>query len=221
VANGDGGESPIICWARTAVKQITKFTDLVRLARLGRDNALIWLSRAARRVGKVLRLPLETPDLARRIEIVSGSGCSNPRHRAGNKCALCVDLLGRALPDAALQNWTGAAGRRFQCRQSPTSRRTWRWKNGALLYRDVSYTEPAAWFEVAPGQLESTKTALAQHLAGFLSDIEVTREFAPSTNGTKVPLNIIRRKGTKLDGSNPTLLYGRWLRSQHVADLRL
>jgi prolyl oligopeptidase len=36
----------------------------------------------------------------------------------------------------------------------------------------------------------------------------VTREFAASKDGTKVPLNIIRRKGTKLDGNNPTLLYG-------------
>jgi prolyl oligopeptidase len=34
------------------------------------------------------------------------------------------------------------------------------------------------------------------------------REFATSKDGTKVPLNIIRRKGTKLDGRNPTLLTG-------------
>ena len=40
------------------------------------------------------------------------------------------------------------------------------------------------------------------------ADIEVTREFATSKDGTKIPLNIVRRKGTKLDGQNPTLLYG-------------
>jgi prolyl oligopeptidase len=39
-------------------------------------------------------------------------------------------------------------------------------------------------------------------------DAEVVREFAVSKDGTRVPLNIIRRKGTKLDGTNPTLLYG-------------
>jgi prolyl oligopeptidase len=37
--------------------------------------------------------------------------------------------------------------------------------------------------------------------------VEVVREFATSRDGTKVPLNILRRKGTKLDGKNPTLLY--------------
>jgi prolyl oligopeptidase len=38
-------------------------------------------------------------------------------------------------------------------------------------------------------------------------DIEVVREFATSKDGTKVPVNILRRKGLKLDGNNPTLLY--------------
>lgn len=38
------------------------------------------------------------------------------------------------------------------------------------------------------------------------SDIEVVREFATSKDGTQVPLNILRRKGTPLDGNNPTLL---------------
>ena len=39
-------------------------------------------------------------------------------------------------------------------------------------------------------------------------DIEVVREFATSKDGTKVPLNILRKKGLKRDGRNPTLLYG-------------
>ena len=39
-------------------------------------------------------------------------------------------------------------------------------------------------------------------------DVEVVREFATSRDGTRVPVNIIRRKGVKLDGSHPTLLYG-------------
>ena len=39
-------------------------------------------------------------------------------------------------------------------------------------------------------------------------DAEVVRDFAISKDGTRVPVNIIRRKGLKLDGTNPTLLYG-------------
>jgi hypothetical protein len=36
----------------------------------------------------------------------------------------------------------------------------------------------------------------------------VVREFATSKDGTKVPVNILFRKGTKRDGNNPTLAYG-------------
>ena len=40
------------------------------------------------------------------------------------------------------------------------------------------------------------------------NDMEVVRVMARSRDGTQVPVNIIRRKGVALDGSNPTLLYG-------------
>jgi prolyl oligopeptidase len=40
------------------------------------------------------------------------------------------------------------------------------------------------------------------------ADADVTRVFATSKDGTRVPVNIIMKKGTKLDGSNPALLYG-------------
>ena len=38
-------------------------------------------------------------------------------------------------------------------------------------------------------------------------DYEVKQEFVPSKDGTKVPMFIVHKKGLKLDGQNPTLLY--------------
>src|SRR5438552_9439810 len=61
VANGDGGDfahyllGPDRTW-----KQITQFSDQIKAARLGRDNALYLLSRAGAPRGKILRLPLDT-----------------------------------------------------------------------------------------------------------------------------------------------------------------
>lgn len=39
-------------------------------------------------------------------------------------------------------------------------------------------------------------------------DFEVSQKFFASKDGTKVPVFIVHKKGIKLDGSNPTLLYG-------------
>ncbi len=40
------------------------------------------------------------------------------------------------------------------------------------------------------------------------SDFETKQVFYPSKDGVKIPLFIISKKGLKLDGNNPTLLYG-------------
>ncbi|MBA2379514.1 MAG: S9 family peptidase [Blastocatellia bacterium] len=40
------------------------------------------------------------------------------------------------------------------------------------------------------------------------NDFEVKQVFYPSKDGTKVPMFLIHKKGIKLDGNNPTLLYG-------------
>src|SRR5437764_5006382 len=75
VANGDGGEfahyllgpegSTSAEW-----KQITQFSDQIKGARLGRDNALYLLSRMDAPRAKLLRLPLGTPQLKNAVEIV-------------------------------------------------------------------------------------------------------------------------------------------------------
>ncbi|MBN8602631.1 MAG: S9 family peptidase [Planctomycetes bacterium] len=40
------------------------------------------------------------------------------------------------------------------------------------------------------------------------SDLQITQNFATSDDGTKVPYFMVAKKNIKLDGSNPTLLYG-------------
>ncbi|MEI7703428.1 MAG: prolyl oligopeptidase family serine peptidase [Deltaproteobacteria bacterium] len=40
------------------------------------------------------------------------------------------------------------------------------------------------------------------------SGFEVTQVFYPSKDGTRIPMYLLHRKGVKLDGRNPTLLYG-------------
>jgi len=40
------------------------------------------------------------------------------------------------------------------------------------------------------------------------SDYQAQQVFYPSKDGTRIPMFIVHKKGLKLDGSNPTLLYG-------------
>src|SRR5437667_3513998 len=70
VANGDGGDfAHYLLGPNGSWKQITQFSDQIKAARLGRDNALYLLSRAGAPRGKILRL-LDTPELKDAVEIV-------------------------------------------------------------------------------------------------------------------------------------------------------
>jgi prolyl oligopeptidase len=78
---------------------------------------------------------------------------------------------------------------------------------GQVLVQTESFITPPRWVRYgADGKV--SPTALVVKSPADYSDCEVVREFATSKDGTKVPLSIIRRKGIKLDGSNPTIVWG-------------
>src|SRR5439155_27102121 len=77
-----------------------------------------------------------------------------------------------------------------------------------VLLRSESYTALPAWLCYDPAHGKLTPTALRRTSPVDFSDVEVIRETATSTGGAKVPLTIIRRRGTHLDGKSPTLLTG-------------
>jgi prolyl oligopeptidase len=77
-----------------------------------------------------------------------------------------------------------------------------------ILYQNGSYIEPTSWYRFAADRGLTTKTALAPVYPVDYSDTEVVRQLAVSKDGTKVPLNIIRRKDIELNGDNPTMLIG-------------
>ena len=208
VANGDGGDfahyllGPDGNW-----KQITQFSDQIKAARLGRDNALYLLSRADAPRGKVLRLPLDKLELASAAMIVPPSDAVIQFLEPTADALYVADLLGGPSQIRRFE----LDGKNEMTVPIPTISAVTEMEpldDNSLLFRDVSYTEPAAWFHCVAGKLQPVKTALINTSPVSFADVEVTRDFATSKDGTKVPLNILRRKGTKLDGNNPTLLYG-------------
>ena len=71
-----------------------------------------------------------------------------------------------------------------------------------------SYLDPGGYFRLEPKSRKLTPTALRTPPPVPLDKFVVVRRFAIRKDGTKVPLNIIHRKGLALDGSHPTLLTG-------------
>src|SRR6266404_3334740 len=208
VANGDGGDfahyllGPDGNW-----KQLTKFEDQIKAARLGRDDALYLLSRADAPRGKVLRMPLDNPALAAATTIVPSSDAVIQSIEPTANALYVHDLLGGPSQIRCF-NMDGQNARPIAIPQISAVSEMESLEDNSLLFRDVSFTEPAAWFHVVDPTKSPVKTALVNTSPVSFADIEVTREMATSKDGTKIPLNIVRKKGTKQNGNNPTLLYG-------------
>jgi prolyl oligopeptidase len=208
VANGDGGDfahyllGPDGNW-----KQITQFSDQIKAARLGRDNALYLLSRADAPRGKILRLPLETAELKDAVEIVPAGEAVIEKIVPTADALYLGDLLGGPSQIRRFE-LDGKGATIIPIPKTSDIQEMLALEDNSLLFRDVSYTEPPAWFHCAQGRTEPVKTALRNTSPVSFADIEVRREFATSNDGTKIPLNILFRKGIRRDGQNPTLLYG-------------
>jgi prolyl oligopeptidase len=76
-----------------------------------------------------------------------------------------------------------------------------------MFFSFTSYTYPTTNFraDVATGQVEVYQ---APKVAFDPAVYETRQVFYPSKDGTRIPMFITHRKGLKLDGSHPTLLYG-------------
>jgi prolyl oligopeptidase len=77
---------------------------------------------------------------------------------------------------------------------------------GDVLLDITTYLDPSAWYRLDATTGKVIRTGLFRTSPLSFADAEVVREFAASKDGTRVPLNIIRRKGIRFDGSHPALL---------------
>ncbi|KAI8465889.1 MAG: prolyl oligopeptidase [Monoraphidium minutum] len=84
-------------------------------------------------------------------------------------------------------------------------------KGTEFFYSFQSFVEPGATYRgdaadasAPPALFRATRLSIPHEP----SDYEVEQIFATSRDGTKVPMFVTHRRGMKLDGANPTLLYG-------------
>ncbi len=217
VANGDGGQfEHYVMDASGHWAQVTHLDDGIVAAKVGPNDALYLLSRKDAPRGKILRLSAPNAPLSQaKVAVRESSGSASEE---GGRASIesfvpapgrlyVVDMMGGPtrvrvfddhdqslpappLPPVSSVDEAIAIG------------------GGNLLFRVSTYLAPPAWYRFDSASGNSTRTALSETSAFRLDDFEVVREFAASKDGTRVPLNILRRKGTKLDGRHPTILYG-------------
>jgi prolyl oligopeptidase len=208
VANGDGGEfshhiretKPGSAW-----RQITRHEDGVKQVAFSHDGSALYLRsvKDAPR-GKVLKMPV-TGTLTEAVVIVPQSEAVIEGITPTEAFLFISDMLGGP---SRVRQFTpeGKDGRNLPLPEASGVGGLLE-ADGRIVFRQTSFTAPAAWMSYEPASGTLKKTALFNTSPVDFSDIEAVREFAISKDGTKVPVNILRRKGTKLDGSNPTLLY--------------
>ncbi len=226
VQDGDGGQFiqdvrlPDGTWSR-----LSRFEDRVVEAKFGPDNALYVVSRKAAPNGKVLRLPLPAsgaPKLADATEVVperadasiqtafvgrEGIYLSDSRlyllYQVGGPNELRVfDIQNaKATPHGAVASLPVSTIGGVHVTQGDT-----------IVYENTSFIDPPAWFTLTPGNEPGTPgtvqaTAIRQSPPPHMPELVVSREFATSKDGTKVPVNIIHLKHAHLEGL-PALLTG-------------
>jgi prolyl oligopeptidase len=217
VANGDGGDfahylmDPSGHWT-----QLTQFSDQVKAITFGLDNRLYLFSLKDAPRGKIQRLDVAQPELAHATTIIPESSAAIEGERIGNTGhganfvptatrLYVVDQIGGPSQIRVFDH----EGRQLQnvpLDPVVSVGQVVRLDGDQVLVRAETYLHPPAWYRCEPGK--SVPTMLFRTSPVDYSDTEVVREFAVSKDGTKVPVNIIMRKGTKRDGKNPTLLTG-------------
>ena len=208
VANGDGGDfahylmGPGRNWT-----QLTTYADQVKATAFGPDGTLYMLSRKNAPKGQILAVRFTGGHPADPITVVKEGEWAMvsllpTRNRiyveqilGGPERVAAFDLKGNFL-DILPSDSIASVGGMVTL------------EGDDILYGIQTYTTPFAFHRYDAARRRSEKTGLAKPARIDLRDIEVSRAFALSKDGARVPLNILRKNGTPLNGNNPTVLYG-------------
>ena len=205
VANGDGGEFlHFMLLVDGQWHQVTRFADHVSQEAFGPDGTLFLLSRKDAPMGKLLAVAPPGFSVANAKTILTATRSSIDGFvKAGSH--LYVRFMAGG-PTKLFDVEAGKPDKPIDIPQVSSVGQLVALGGNQLLFENESYVQPSAWYRYDPANGQVKKTAMFQTAPVDFSDIEVIRQTAISKDGTHVPMTILRRKGTKLDGKNPTLL---------------
>jgi prolyl oligopeptidase len=215
VANGDGGEFAHYLIDASGVHQVSRFEDQVVAATAGADGALYMVSRKGAPRGRLLKLDPGVVDLTKAAVLVpesdavmvSGGQVGGDPIAVTPRALYLRELVGGP-SRVAIFDHAGKPRGVLPIPNVAAVDEVEPLSDGTVLYSIETYLRPRYFARYDEKAAQTTDTKLAQTSPVSFADTEVLREFATSKDGTAVPLNIIRRKGTRPTGTNPVLLYG-------------
>ena len=208
VRNGDGGEiayhvmSPDGRWHAVA-----GFNDGVKRLSFGTDGNLYGMTVKDAPLGRIIVIPAARPSLANARTLVPESKLV-AEDAVGTRSRVYVTYRDGGPSLVRVYSRSGKPIGELRTPPASSVSVEERLDGDDVLVATMSYLQPRehARYDARTDRLVPTE--LNGRYPFKMDDAIVEREFAVSKDGTRVPVTIVRRKDSRFDGSNPTLLYG-------------
>lgn len=216
VANGDGGTfEHFLLSPDGAAIQITHFVDKIVDVEFGADDSLWLLNHANSDHGELDHLEAGKVKLEDAVRVIppmqgsiEGDGSVDNMHRFwASDHELYVTVIDGGPEEILRFDLHGNSQGKVPVPEVASVSALVPMTGDSFIYNAETYTQAGQRF-LYNGKGTPTALPFKSRTSISLADIEVRRAFASSKDGTKVPMTIMMRKGTKLDGSNPTLVNG-------------
>jgi prolyl oligopeptidase len=214
VANGDGGEHAYFLRGTDAEwLRIADYAEGFRNAVIGRDGRLYALSLKNSPRGRIVALKLDAPgDGLRAALVVVPESDAVIESVVPTENRLYVNYLAGGPSELRMFGLDGKRSGALGAAPISSIRAGVRLAGDAILFGSQSFVRAFAWYAYDPAKrgAKPVKTRLSDApvyaVNGGIPSVQVVREFAVSRDGTRVPVNILYKKGSKRDGSQPMLL---------------
>ncbi|HEY3178416.1 MAG TPA: prolyl oligopeptidase family serine peptidase [Casimicrobiaceae bacterium] len=208
VRNGDGGEvafhlrGPDGRWSTVA-----GFADGVKQAGFGDDGNLYAMTIKDAPLGRIIAIPLAKPSLAA-ARVVVPETTIVAESVVATRTRLYVTYRAGGPSTVRIFGLDGVAQGEIPVAPVSDIHIAERLAGDDVLVRTMSYVQQPTISRYEARRNRLVRTQLDGHYDFDMDDAVVVRDFAVSKDGTRVPINIVHRKGIALDGTHPVLLYG-------------
>lgn len=216
VQHGDGGEFAHYLRETNGVwRQFSKFGDqVIQAAFIPKSKDLFAISRARAELGELIRIDAKSLDRAHARVVVPATEHPLVTDFWGDRTLLVtgehVYLTYQLGGPTIVRRFDHAGSEKplpMPLEVASFDGLTSYGAQGVLLHAE-SFVAPAAWYRLDEKGARFESTALADRTPFDPSSYRVTREFAVSKDGTKVPVSVLLPPGVELDGTAPAIATG-------------